>query len=219
MQALVDATRANVENNMAALLIVGFLAIVTTVVFLLEDRPTKRGTTERGTREHRRWVLAGSLAAVLVWLLGLMAPRALTACVDWLYGDNAHYIAAAGLLLSILAVAGANAFRRGKRERLGQVNRNAGNPARSGNRPGVVDVLKSPPTYRDRYTSIAAAMLGVPVVAIDSAVPLTHVIPLFWAEISVAALFILFWTVQPFELEARRRLQSQTVRAPSVLPG
>ena len=200
MQALVDATRANVENNMAALLIVGFLAIVTTVVFLLKDRPTKRGTTERGTREHRRWVLAGSLAAVLVWLLGLIA---LTASVDWLV-DNAHYIAAAGLLLSILAVAGANAFRRGK-QRLARSNGNTGNPARSGDRPGVVDVLKSPPTYRDRYTSIAAAMLVVAIVLI--VLSLTHAIPLFWAEISVAALFILFWTVQTFELEARRRLR------------
>lgn len=49
--------------------------------------------------------LAGFFAAVLVWLGGLIA---LVASVDWL-ANNAHYIAAGGLFLRILLVAGANA--------------------------------------------------------------------------------------------------------------
>ena len=211
--ALEHATRANVENNMAALLIVGGLAIVTTVVFLLKDRKAKPGPTERGTKGHRRWVLAEFLAPVLVWLLGLIA---LTASVNWL-AHNAHYIAAAGLVLSILAVAGANAYRRGEQKSLAEPSGNSGHQARSGDRPGVMDVLKAPPTYRDRYTSIAAAMVVITVVLI--VLWLTNAISLFWVEILVALLFIIFWTVQTVELEARRRLQSQTVRAPSVLPG
>ena len=63
----------------------------------------------------RKWVLAGFSAAVLVWLGGLIA---LAASVGWL-ADNAHYIATIGLLLGILAVAGANAHRRGERPSVG----------------------------------------------------------------------------------------------------
>jgi hypothetical protein len=107
--ALRDATRANVENNMAALLAVGGLALVLAAVFVFKDWTAKRGTKGRG------WVLAGFFAAVLVWLGGLIA---LAASVGWL-ADNAHYIATIGLLLGILAVAGANAHRRGERPSVG----------------------------------------------------------------------------------------------------
>jgi hypothetical protein len=127
--ALVDATRANVANNMAALLIVGGLALVLTVVILLKGKAAKRGSPGRW------WVLAGFLVAVLVWLLGLIA---LAVSVDWLAGHG-HYIAAGGLLLSILLVAGANAHRRRQR-------------------PSAGDVPKSARTYL--YTWIAG---GVPV--------------------------------------------------------
>src|SRR5262249_53047154 len=100
--ALVDATRDNVANNMAALLIVGGLTLALTAVVLLGGKAAKRGSEGRG------WVIGGFSAAAVLWLLGLIA---LAVSVDWLAG-NGHYIAAGGLLLSILLVAGANAHRR-----------------------------------------------------------------------------------------------------------
>lgn len=50
---------------MAALLIVGGLALVLATVILLKGRPAKSGTPERV------WILAGFFAAALVWLGGL----------------------------------------------------------------------------------------------------------------------------------------------------
>jgi len=179
--ALRDAARANVENNMAALLAVGGLALVLAGVFLFKDWTAKRDA------EGRKWVLAGFFAAVLVWLGGLIA---LAASVGWL-ARNGHYIATIGLLLGILAVAGANAFRLEQRR-----------AKPSGDSPGVMDVLKSAPT--NRYAYIAAAMLVVSVVLI--VLWAINAITLFWAEISVAFLFVLFWSVQTVdvELEAQR---------------
>lgn len=53
VQALQEATRANVENNMAALLIVGGLALILAGVILFKGRTGGTGTA------GRRWVLAG----------------------------------------------------------------------------------------------------------------------------------------------------------------
>ena len=176
VRALETAARANVENNMAALLSVSGLALILAGVILFESRTAKSGTP------GRRWVLAGFFMAALLWLGGLIA---LAASVSWLTA-NAHYIAAGGLLLCILLVAGANAHRRQEKPSRGIVPK--------------VDVLKSPRAYL--YTWIAGAMLigaGVLIVLWQ-----TNVISLFWVEISVAFLFILFWTVQTVELEAAR---------------
>jgi hypothetical protein len=175
--ALVDATRANVENNMAALLIVGGLTLILTAVILLKGKAAKPET------KGRWWVLGGFSAAVLVWLAGLIA---LAVSVDWLAGHG-HYIAAGGLLLSILLVAGANAHRRQERPTVGYAVKR--------------DVLKSPRTYR--YTWIAVAMLVIAGVLI--VLWLTNAITLFWVEILVAFLFVLFWIVQTIDLELEAR--------------
>jgi hypothetical protein len=173
--ALQDATRANVENNMAALLIVGGLTLVLTAVILLKGKAAKHGT------EGRWWVIGGFSAAVVLWVAGLIA---LAVSVDWLAGHG-HYIAAGGLLLSILLVAGANAHRRQQRPTVRH--------ARKG------DVLKSPRAY----TWIAIAMLVVSGVLI--VLWLTNAISLFWVEILVALLFVLFWIVQTIDLELEAR--------------
>ena len=173
VRALEDATRANVANNMTALLSVGGLALVLALVILLRNRTAKRGDNGRWW-----WALAGFLAAVLVWLAGLIA---LLVSVDWLAG-NAHYIAALLLLISILAVAAANAFRRRK------------NPIMRPTPEG--DVVKP---RRNLYTWIAAAMLGAAAVLI--ALWLTSVISLFWVEILVALSFVVFWAVQTADIE------------------
>lgn len=174
VRALEDATRANVENNIAALLIVGGLALILAAVFLFKD-----WTAER---EGREWVLAGFSAAVLVWLGGLIA---LVTSVGWL-ADNAHYIAAGGLLLGILAVAGANVYRHGGKPSVrGALKR---------------DALKSPAAL---YTWVASGMLAAAGVLI--VLWLTNAISLFWVEILVAFLFVLFWIVQTVEIERKAK--------------
>lgn len=181
VQALENATRANVENNMAALLIVGGLALILAGGILFKGRTAKSGTP------GRRWVLAAFSAALLLWLGGLTA---LAASVAWL-ADNGHYIAAGGLLLCILLVAAANAHR----ERAG-----AGGVPKG-------DVPKSPRTYL--YTRVAVAMLVVAGVFI--VLWLTNVISLFLVEIVVAGLFAVFWVVQTFELETRPGAQGAEI--------
>ena len=173
--ALQDATRANVENNMAALLIVGGVTLVLTAVILLKGKAAKHGT------EGRWWVIGGFSAAVVLWVAGLIA---LAVSVDWLAGHG-HYIAAGGLLLSILLVAGANAHRRQQRPTVRYALKG--------------DVLKSPRAY----TWIAVAMLVVSGALI--VLWLTNAISLFWVEILVAFLFVLFWIVQTIDLELEAR--------------
>jgi hypothetical protein len=186
MQALQNATKANVQNNVTALVIVGALALALSGFFLFRDRTAGNGAPGRG------WALAGFLAAGVVWLCGLVA---LVVSVSWLAG-NAHYIAAVGLLLAILAVAAANAYRR--RER-----------------PTVKGALRSPREYR--YTWVAATTLAGSAVLI--ALWGVSVIPLFWVEIPVAFLFIAFWTVQTLELEARTGRPSPREANRTVAPG
>ena len=100
--ALQNATKADVENNMATLLVVGILALSLAGIMLFRNRTAWEETVQRP------WVLAGFFAAVLLWGGGLAA---LVASVDWL-AANGHYIAAGGLLACVLGVAVANALSR-----------------------------------------------------------------------------------------------------------
>jgi hypothetical protein len=183
VQALQEATRANVENNVAALLIAGGLALIVSAVILL------RGNAGGGEAAGRGWAVGGFLAALTVWAGGLAA---LAVSVDWL-ANNGHYIAAGGLLVAIVLVAGANAYRR--RER----------PA--------MRALRSPREYY--YTWVAVAMLAGAAVLI--ALWLAGVISLFWVEIGVAFLFIAFWVAQTIELASGAMAASRDeVRAGEV---
>jgi hypothetical protein len=175
VHALQEAGRANVENNMAALLIVGGLALILATIILYKGRRDGAGTEERQRR--RRWVLASFFAAVLLWGAGLVA---LAVSVDWLAG-NAHYIAASSLGLCILIVVEANARRHQER----------------GRRTASMNPLSA---YR--YRLIAGVMLVVAGVLIG--LWLAGVISLFWVEISVALMFILFWTVQTLEVDVQQ---------------
>jgi hypothetical protein len=129
--ALQEATKANVENNVAAALIVGGLALILCAVILIRSRNRGSGSQAPG----RGWALAGFLAILVVWLCGLVA---LVISVDWLVG-HAHYIAAGGLLLAIFLVAGANAYRRQEK-------------------PSAMRALMSPRDYY--YTWFAVAILA-----------------------------------------------------------
>jgi hypothetical protein len=170
VHALQEASRANVENNMAALLIVGGLALILAAVILYKGR--SRGTGTAG----RKWVFASFSAAVLLWVAGLIA---LAASVDWLAG-NAHYIAAGSLGLCILIVVVANAYRRQER----------------GRRTNAENLLSA-----HRYTWIAGVMLVGAGVLIG--LWLAGVISLFWVEITIALMFILFWAVQTLEIDTQ----------------
>jgi hypothetical protein len=97
VQALYAATRANVENNMVALLTIGGLGIVATVLFALRDRRSA------GPRPGRTaWI--GMAVAGGVYLVTLAA---FAVSLDW-FVRHAHYIAAVGLLGCIFLVALAN---------------------------------------------------------------------------------------------------------------
>ncbi len=163
---------------MAALLIVGGVALILAAVFVFKDWTAKQATKGRG------WVLAGFFAAVVLWVAGLIA---LASSVDWL-ADNGHYIAAGGLLVSILVVIGANAHRREEKPSAGDLLK------------GVV-LKSSLRTYR--YTWIAIAMLVISGVLI--VLWMTNAISLFWVEILVAFLFVIFWTVQTIDVEHEAR--------------
>jgi hypothetical protein len=130
LQALEAATRANVENNMFALLVLGVLGILATVLFALRDR---RGS---GTKA------LGIAAAVLVYAAGAFAYFR---SIAW-FVHNAHYLAAGGLVLCIFVVAVVNARRH-------QTTRDGVAQA-----PGTVGVLLSP-RHHDWYAWIARAML------------------------------------------------------------
>jgi hypothetical protein len=177
VQALVAATRANVQNNVAALVVVGFLGLVTTVLFAYWDA--------RAGRPRRFGALFwwGLGASVVLWAVGLVAALV---SLDWFVG-HAHFIAAVGLFMSIVAVAVANAVRRQRPD----IDENSGVRQALG---ATRDVLTRKPGL---YTGLAWAMVGV--AAVGFALFLANVITLFWVEISVALLFAVFWMVQTVE--------------------
>jgi hypothetical protein len=99
IKALAAATRANVGNNMIALLVLGLVGLL--VVGGLLAR-------------HRQWARLGLVAwvgvgaAIVIYLTALVT---FFAARDW-FIDHAHFIAASSLAVCIIGVAIANAYRR-----------------------------------------------------------------------------------------------------------
>ena len=170
VQALAEATRANVENNMFALLVLGGLGILATALFALRERKWS---------SLKFWLGFG--ASVAVYAAGAVA---FITSIDW-FIDNAHYIAAVGLVVCVFVVAVANVRRRQGEQ--------AGGDAGLGQ---AVGGLFSPGRH-DWYTWIARAMLVAAVGG--AALWYFKVTTLFWLEFPVAALFALFWMVQTIE--------------------
>jgi hypothetical protein len=131
LQALADATRANVENNMVALLVLGGLGLLATVLFALRE-----------PKESRQKIWWGFGAAFAVYAVGAVA---FIASIEW-FIDNAHYSAAVGLFACIFVVAVVNA------------RRHQGKPR--GSRAQPLRVVSGALT-RYRYTWIALAMVLV----------------------------------------------------------
>jgi hypothetical protein len=128
-------------------------------------------------------------AALVVWAVGAVVFWAYT---QW-FVDHAHYLAAAGLFACILVVAVANAFRRqGKQQPSG-----ASALDRSMKAVGAATDALIRPGRRDPYAWLSWLMVGAAVVG--TVLVLSHRISLFWLEIVVAFLFVVFWTVQTVE--------------------
>ena len=107
VQALADATRANVDNNLFALLAVGFIALVTSVVVARKDgtlKPQADGDAKKETKRISCW---GFGVALGLWLAILIARWV---SLQWVI-DNGHWIAAVLLFVCIFVVAVANARR------------------------------------------------------------------------------------------------------------
>ena len=90
VRALVEAGRANVENNTVSLLVVGGLGLLATVLFALKDSRSSDPAARRRSRLQLWWGLG---AAFAVWAAsGFVLWRD----TGWFIG-NAHYLAAVGL--------------------------------------------------------------------------------------------------------------------------
>jgi hypothetical protein len=172
VRALAQATRANVENNMVALLVVGALALLATVLFFtLRDR----------TAPGARFPVAGFLAALLVYGAG---GGTFWWSREW-FLNKAHYVAALGLFVCIVIVAVANALRRDEEKRA------SGRGKKLNAVPG--GLVRS----KDSYARFARLMVVVTLVGV--LLWLADVISLFVLEIAVALFFVVFWIGQTVE--------------------
>jgi hypothetical protein len=183
VQALADATTANVENNMVALLIVGLLGLVAAVLFALRDR---------------KWLGAvfwwGFGSAFVVWAVGGVAWWA---SAEW-FIDHAHLLAAGALFFCIIVVAVANALRH-EGTQLGGASAMDKMLNAVGAAGGAL--IRSPRRF-DPYAWLAWLMVGA--AGVMGVLLYFHVISLFWLEIVVTFLFAVFWIAQTIERLPRR---------------
>lgn len=202
VQALAGATKANVENNLSALLVVGAIALVATLVFAWRDGTLKRQADGHAMRNF--WLGFG--VALVLWLAGLIARLV---SLQWLI-DNAHFLAAALLFLCVLVVAWQNS-RRVEREQSGDVSRvrQSGVVGQSVDAVGELIAVRR---RRDWYIWLARLMLLV--AAVTFALWFADRITLFWVEGAVFVLFMAFWTVQTFELERSTKPAGVRRRSP-----
>jgi hypothetical protein len=174
VEALARATRENVENNMSALLFVGLLGLLATVLFALRDG-------RRSGRGVARHVRVGFLVAATVFVIAVVT---FLTSVDR-FVAYAHYAAATGLFVCIVVVALANVRRR-------QTGRDT-----AGDSATVREVGSALLRSRDRYAWIARAMVAA--VVVMGGLLIFGVTTLFWLEIVVSLLFAVFWMVQTVE--------------------
>lgn len=192
LEALEAATRANVVNNMAALVVVGVLGLIAAGAFAWRNRPPGKGFW---------W---GFTTTVVVIAAGTATSWRAT---QW-FIDHAHFIAAFGLLVCILVVAMANASRRAGTQPDGTQGRertlNNGLAAARG------ALIRSPRKLNFyawfAWVMLASAAVGVVLVVNDR-------LSLFWLEIFVTLLFVIFWTWQTFEQFPRPVVARGTSRA------
>lgn len=204
VQALADATKANVDNNLFALLVVGAIALLATLVVARKDGTLKlrADSDAKGnrTRMNSWW---GFGLPLILWLAILIAR--LTSLQSVI--DNGHWIAAVLLFVCIFVVALANA------QRVKKEHSDDGLQGQSLVRQSIdasSDLFAK--QRRDRYITVARLMLGGAVVTLP--LWLLNRITLFWVESVVFLLFMVFWTVQTFELDSRQVVILQPPHTP-----
>lgn len=174
VESLVAATRANVENNMVALVATGALALVATYVFAQIDR--SRGTTGSAGRSAPRGKLGWGFAVAVA--LYLVAVVTFAVSTTW-FINHAHYLAAGGLFLCIVAVVIANAVRKNRDADAGVT---------------IPDLVKEQGRW---YLALAVVMVLAGVIL--GGLVLAGVLTLFWLEAVLIALFAVFWIAQTWE--------------------
>jgi hypothetical protein len=221
VQALADATKANVDNNLFALLAVGAIALLTSVVVAWRDRTSNPQADKDAKKTTTKNFLLGFGVALGLWLAILIARWV---SLEWMIG-NGHWIAAVLLFVCIFVVAVANARRVQKEEsekRSGdrRVQKEESEKQSSDGLSAKQEFLGAARELRAmrprddrRYVLIARLMLLVAAVTI--ALWGFTDFSLFWVEASVFLLFMAFWTVQTFELESRERVLQLPPQSPT----
>jgi hypothetical protein len=204
-QALEDATTANVDNNLWALLVVGAFALVAAYGVARKDGTLADGPARRDFWRGFRWA-SGLWLAVLLARLVLFPQWVIT---------NAHWIAAVFLFVCIFVVGSVNALQV-KREKSGKPSRKTPSTGEAVSQTvGDLIAVVGKNQRNDWYIWIARGMLLVAAVTI----PLwlfTDLITLFVVEGAVFVLFMVFWTVQTFELERERERKRERERSDQV---
>ena len=198
-QALEDATTANVDNNLWALIVVGLFALGAAFYVAWRD-----GTLADG--DKRRKFLWGFGWALGLWLAVVIARWA---SLEWVI-TNAHWIAAVLLFVCIFVVGSVNALQV-KSEKAGKPSRETRSMGEAVNHTaGDLIAVVGENKRTDRYIRIARWML---VVGAGSVLlwRFTDLITLFVVEGAVFVLFMVFWTVQTFERE--RELKRERERS------
>jgi hypothetical protein len=207
VQALADATRANVDNNLFALLAVGGLALLLSLVVAWSDGTFK----PEAVKSAKKNFVLGFGVALGLWLAILIARWV---SLRWVI-DNGHWIAAVLLFVCIFVVAVANARRVEKEESEEPSGKDSPSAAQESMAAAREFIAKR--RRRDwRYVWIARLMLAVAVVTI--VLWKFADLSLFWVEASVFLLFMAFWTVQTFELESRQKVLQQPPAVTKVRP-
>jgi hypothetical protein len=202
--ALEDATTANVDNNLWALIVVGAFALGAAYVVARKD-----GTLADGPA--RRKFLWGFGWASALWLAVVIARWA---SLEWVM-TNAHWIAALSLFGCIFVVGSVNALQV-KRERSGDFSPETPSLGEAvGQTAGDLIAVFGENKRKDWYIRIARWMLVV--AAVTGVLWLfTDLITLFVVEGAVFVLFIVFWIVQTFELERERERELKRERERST---
>jgi hypothetical protein len=175
-QALQAVTEAYVENNMLALLVVAYVGLALTWLFIRRDG-----------LEGSRWIVGFGIAAVVV---------AVTSYVFFRYPEFfvhvAHYAAAIPMFTCIVLVVIVNAVRRrAEREKRVQA---------PGLGPWMKEAVKALTRPRSGYAFIALAMVITAIVGGVLAWREVYEDTIFYLEAGLIILFGVFWVAQTIEL-------------------
>jgi hypothetical protein len=196
LSTLEEATRANVVNNMVAALALGLFGMIAALWLVL------RAGNRAGSHLSRTAFWWGLASTAAVWLCCAVTLLVSTGR----FIEYAHHIAAVGLLGCLCVVALANAVGKDLKRQ------NKTEP------DDVADALHTAgralvsPKHSSTYAIFARAMIVAGVVGallllaerLLPAATREGLHTLFWVEIVVALLFILFWLFQTADLHTRR---------------